>query len=376
MQQQRIEAQVLDIVETVVDGKRVEDDRVELKRDWPIDFRGTARRIAGHANAAGGEPILWIIGLDDKAHQVREPTEVDPADWWSQVSACFSEAVVPDLTFFRRVVTPDGTAVFALSMDTTHTPYMVTTDGRGGVEREVPWRTSTAVRSARRSEILRSVIREAEVPQLEPIAGWMRAVRLPATPGDPRFGESADPISVEVEYHLSAYVEAREPVRLPQYRWALDMVLGEHRWRLPNPAIAGPQRWIPGPSSPSGFGGGRYDPIGSIAYVLNSGLHVNGSDTITLSGRMRIDDPHSELDKSFRKARRLVVSARFPIALSTREAAFDAVLRRAKLIPMDSWRPSDDDRHVDERLGEFTFGGDRPSTYSGRFEKVQKVPTT
>ena len=41
------------------------DSRVELKAEWP-DAVDAARRIAGHANAARGDPVLWIIGLDEK----------------------------------------------------------------------------------------------------------------------------------------------------------------------------------------------------------------------------------------------------------------------------------------------------------------------
>jgi hypothetical protein len=43
----------------------IEDDRVELKADWP-DAEKAARRVAGHANASGGGSVLWIIGLDEQ----------------------------------------------------------------------------------------------------------------------------------------------------------------------------------------------------------------------------------------------------------------------------------------------------------------------
>ena len=43
-----------------------EDDRVELKGEWPTDIPKAARRIAGHANASGGQSVLWVIGLDEE----------------------------------------------------------------------------------------------------------------------------------------------------------------------------------------------------------------------------------------------------------------------------------------------------------------------
>jgi len=42
-----------------------EDSTVEVKSEWP-DPTKTARRLAGHANASRGEPILWLIGVDEK----------------------------------------------------------------------------------------------------------------------------------------------------------------------------------------------------------------------------------------------------------------------------------------------------------------------
>ena len=60
-----IENWVLEIIEQVESGQPNEDYRVELKAEWP-DAKKAARRIAGHANAAHGEPILWVIGVDEK----------------------------------------------------------------------------------------------------------------------------------------------------------------------------------------------------------------------------------------------------------------------------------------------------------------------
>ena len=66
MKKQEIEFRVLDIIERLEKGQPIEDDMVELKTDWPADHFKAARRIAAHANSARGEPIMWLIGIDEK----------------------------------------------------------------------------------------------------------------------------------------------------------------------------------------------------------------------------------------------------------------------------------------------------------------------
>ncbi|WP_433678044.1 transposase [Nocardia sp. CA-119907] len=65
MNLQRIEARVLDIVTRVVGGGRAEDDSVECKAQWPGDPAKAARRIAAISNAARGDDVIWIVGLDE-----------------------------------------------------------------------------------------------------------------------------------------------------------------------------------------------------------------------------------------------------------------------------------------------------------------------
>ena len=66
MNSTQIESWALRIIDIVKKGQPNEDFLVELKRDW-IDKDKAARRIAGHANAARGENILWLIGVDDNS---------------------------------------------------------------------------------------------------------------------------------------------------------------------------------------------------------------------------------------------------------------------------------------------------------------------
>jgi len=78
---QQLEARTIELVDLVLAGKRIEDDLVECKGEWPDpQKRSAARQLAGHANKAGSEPILWIIGLDEKSHALTHPSPVEVAD--------------------------------------------------------------------------------------------------------------------------------------------------------------------------------------------------------------------------------------------------------------------------------------------------------
>ena len=87
MRPYQIEAWTLDIIDQVKSGKPIEDFRVELKAEW-IDGFKAARRMAGHANASQGEPIIWLIGVDEKEGVVGATRE-ELSNWLSKVQSHF-----------------------------------------------------------------------------------------------------------------------------------------------------------------------------------------------------------------------------------------------------------------------------------------------
>lgn len=350
MRQQRLEARVLHLVDVVISGRRVEDDRVEFKSIWPADHRRAARQIAGLANAAGAEPILWIVGVDENAHKTTTPGNIEPADWWSMVSKWFAE-VAPELSLLT-VPTPHGT-VIALEFDTGRAPYVVTTTGATEVHREIPWRTANSTRSAHRSEILRSLVGEAAVPHLECVGATLRIEQGPGR-RSPR--TAGDPGVVSAEFSMTAYVECTEPVRLPEHKWSLVLEIAGTSLNI-KPRINGPVS----PTTPSGDSSRlrpwttpQYEPVGSISYVKSSGLHVNGSDSIDILGEAAWSDPDGAHADAARRAQLVRVSLRLPLALSARSAALDVPLRRTRKVPMSDL--SGQMKYVDLRLGEFAFG--------------------
>jgi len=150
-----IESWVHNINTLITNHHNVEDSRVELKGQFPEPYKA-ARRIAGHANAANGDPILWIIGLDQEKGVVGCP-QLEMANWWPQVVHYF-EPFPPHLT---ELMIPIGSmSVLAMLFETDRFPYLVKNPvyGKpeaGPVELEIPWRDGTSIRSARHSDLIR-----------------------------------------------------------------------------------------------------------------------------------------------------------------------------------------------------------------------------
>src|SRR2546430_2866200 len=85
---QEVEVWTREIVEAVVANQRIEDSRVELKSSWPEPHKA-ANRLAAHANAAQGTPILWIIGIDEKNCKLTNVDPVELANWYKSVESFF-----------------------------------------------------------------------------------------------------------------------------------------------------------------------------------------------------------------------------------------------------------------------------------------------
>lgn len=178
MKNNQIESWALRIIEKVEAGQPVEDSRVELKAEWPTDHAKAARRIAGHANAARGEWILWLIGVDE--HQgVKGAEAEEPTAWLGQIGKQF-EGLVPRY-FDLNVPTKNGQTVVAIVFETSRAPYVVKNPSFGkqggeGVALEVPWREGTKVRTATRSDLLLLLTEENLLSALLGELEWNLAV--------------------------------------------------------------------------------------------------------------------------------------------------------------------------------------------------------
>jgi hypothetical protein len=99
----------------------IEDERIEYKSElMPPD---QVRQLAGAANAAMGDDIIWIVGLDEAANElVPVDTNTDLSNWWTKVERSFDGGVTPELTALRVPVS--GGTVLALYFATDRAPYV------------------------------------------------------------------------------------------------------------------------------------------------------------------------------------------------------------------------------------------------------------
>lgn len=181
MKKQEIEFKVLDIIERLEKGQPIEDDMVELKAEWPRDHFRAARRIAAHANAARGEPIMWLIGIDEKKGVVGADFE-ELSIWFSKVRSRFDQLMAPNLISIS--IPYDGKTVVALVFETERSPFVIRIpDSNGIVTHEVPWREANATRSARRSDLIKLLYPIQKKPDIEIIDGKIELQRAIAGMG-------------------------------------------------------------------------------------------------------------------------------------------------------------------------------------------------
>lgn len=230
MKTEQLEAWVLSIVDQVAAGCLVEDSRVELKAYWPEPTLA-ARRIAGHANAAGSDHILWVVGLAE-LKGVAPVSPSDLANWLPQVVAEF-DGLAPSL---RDLVIPTSAgAVVALLFDVSRRPFVVKNavfgqKGGGAVSLEVPWRRGTAIHSARREELLRILVPRQALPNVELLeASAEIAIQGPMDSG---YGGVLSDIRRSEHlawfFNLKLYVtpHTTDLLVLPTHRAALTFALG------------------------------------------------------------------------------------------------------------------------------------------------------
>jgi hypothetical protein len=167
----QLEAWVYDVIDRVKRGIAIEDDRIEFKREWPLDYYRAARLIAGFANAARGGEVLLLVGVDPKQDPYFfHPGSIEPANWFPQVFSHFADKHAPPYRIFQIHGTHG--APVAVAFDSEGAPFLVKNPNYGNklgevIESEVPWRGSTSVRSAKRREFLGMMYRQTLVPDVQ-----------------------------------------------------------------------------------------------------------------------------------------------------------------------------------------------------------------
>ncbi|MCI9870574.1 hypothetical protein [Arthrobacter humicola] len=158
-----LEARVITAVDQIRAGQLVEHDFVECKRNWPQDNK--ARQLAGSLNRAGGDPVVYIIGIDEKSGEVFDVSGTDVLDWWEQIKPKFDQTPPEMVRHIPVPVGGNGAHVVAVAFASDRAPYVVKT-GSANPSLEVPMREGTGTRSARRDELLRLLIPVVRLPQV------------------------------------------------------------------------------------------------------------------------------------------------------------------------------------------------------------------
>lgn len=172
----QVEALALETIERIKKGGQPEWDIVELKSEW-IEPASAARRIAGHANAARGEGILWLVGVDAKAGTFPGVPAMEFSTWWPQVKSCF-DGQSPTLACDFPMTANGGAEVYALYFDTEAAPFVVKNPNFGKVRGEaasleVPWREGTQTRTATRADLLRILVPAVTRPNVDLLAATL-----------------------------------------------------------------------------------------------------------------------------------------------------------------------------------------------------------
>jgi hypothetical protein len=197
-----VEIKVLNVIEAVRRGEKVEDDLIECKRAWPDVSK--ARQFAALCNKARGSDVIMIIGLDEATGSVHQVDSTDPAAWWSSFQARFDEAT-PDLLVHQRVDVGEGQSVIALAFGTSRVPFVVKTPANSGqVEREIPIRDGTRTRSAHRREVIQLLAPTLNLPAISFLNSTVAVTWYAAK-------SRVEPEHVSLWARLSVYVEHLVP---------------------------------------------------------------------------------------------------------------------------------------------------------------------
>jgi len=153
------------LVDALLSGNNVEDSRVEFKAKW-IPADKAASRLAGHANASRGEPILWIVGVDERRRAI---CGVDPQEfesWLKQLQRCFDGYSPPLITHVNILFGVETVAALYFETE-TYAPFVVKNPAGGYPEFSIPWRDGTALRAANREQLLKLLLPIVRLPKIQ-----------------------------------------------------------------------------------------------------------------------------------------------------------------------------------------------------------------
>lgn len=207
----------MELVDRVKSQKPVEDTRVECKASW-VEPHSIARQFAGHANAAKGEPILWVIGVDEKQGIVTGVDRNELATWYPQLVKEF-DGVAPSLLADVNIDV-DGKTVVARAQNLAierppYWEYLLTLELLRPKLRHVrrKYDDVRAGRTLERARVLSgkdffAIVKE----KMNDLESWVQVMKfcleteIPGSWGEP--GEPGDPI--EIKHAVDKFVQVAD----------------------------------------------------------------------------------------------------------------------------------------------------------------------
>lgn len=183
MRPHEIEFRALRAIEGLQKKIAPPESAVAVFPTWPAAGPATARRLAGHANAARGRDLLWLIGIG-RDGKIRGADIKKFNDWWVGVATYF-DALAPDVQPLR-VPGPNGKSLIALHIQTERAPFLYSRKPGSDMTAEVPWYDSGAVRSARRNELIAVLSPLQDLPAFEVLDAELSAWRTHRTAYGPQ----------------------------------------------------------------------------------------------------------------------------------------------------------------------------------------------
>jgi hypothetical protein len=319
-----LEARVISAVDRIRAGQSVEDDLIECKRDWPQESK--ARQLAGSLNRAGGDPVVYIIGIDEKTGAVHDISGTDVLDWWGQIIPKFDQ-LPPEMV--RHLFVPvggDGEHVVAVAFDSARAPFLVKT-GSANPSLEVPMREGTGTRTARRDELLRLLIPSIRLPEAIALEGYFNANYYPKVDKSPAVGQGVvsgptyhqkEALTCSGKFRVFFSHNGQGTVTLPTHGMRGTLWVGDASYDMQvGPAVAEKQ---PGPSAA---------PVATRDAI-----------TITTSGAITLGVAHKSMPPAKRGELRAAKSLRLELELevlgATRNLGISVILNKEKNLEVKS----------------------------------------
>ncbi|MHA7289576.1 hypothetical protein ACX80V_08020 [Arthrobacter sp. MDT3-24] len=244
-----LETRVITAVDQIRAGKSVEHDFIECKRDWPKENK--ARQLAASLNRAGGDPVIYIIGIDEDSGEIFEVVGTEVADWWGQITPKFDQTP-PEMVRHMPVPVGDGGEhVVAVAFASDRAPYVVKT-GIGNPTLEVPMREGTSTRTARRDELLRLLIPAVRLPQVVVLSATINSEYYPPSSSAKRSSaKSTEELSCSGQVRVYVEHNGQDPVTMPAHGMKGRVTILNEKYDLD---IRPPMETASVPTGPGSFG--------------------------------------------------------------------------------------------------------------------------